>query len=306
MSGRGGRGRAGPATTALLLLSLMALSAAVPGTATGQEEVPINRYYLLHDYVPQYDVSKYYLVPYVPENSSDNKVLLEPGGPGITFEHHILGRKADNTLIPTVDMWVNPGNTTNKVLELTLRFDAENDGDFECVYTFGPYTTHLRNDAERVFINPGEQEGEPRDMIGENGGLVELKIRRTDDVNESLIIYCGAFDRASWVETPYPTPGYEEQDGTGDDPVGTKDFLTIVVGIIVVLLIAGILYRWKKAGLPIDDLPEERPSRRKSGRKGGGGRRQRPGGKRRKGRKGKGRRKRNMKRGGGRKGGGEG
>ncbi|MCK5644704.1 MAG: hypothetical protein KAJ19_28150, partial [Gammaproteobacteria bacterium] len=258
-----------------------------------------HRYYLLRDYEPRYDVSKYYLVPYVPENGSDNKVILWPGGEGVTFEHHTLGRKADNTVIPTVDMWVNPGDTTNKVIELTLRFDAENDGDFECVYTFGPYTTHLRNDAERVFINPGEQEGEPRDMLDENGGLVELTIRRVDDINESLIVYCGAFDRASWVETPYPTPGYREDPENGDSVVGTKDFLTIVVVIVVIALVGYLLYRWKKAGLPLDDLPEERPSKRKSKRKGGGGRRQRSGGKRRKSRKGKGSRRRKMKGGGG-------
>jgi hypothetical protein len=267
-------------------------------------DVPLNRYYLYTEYVEAYDFTKYKFVPYVPGEDAGNKALLDNGTSELTFTHNILGRRADTGFVPELVLWVNSNSQAGKVLEFTMRFDADLDGTFETTYRFGPYTTKLTNDAEQVILTPSSTEGAPRDMSQENGGKFEFNVARSDDQTESLLLYCGAHGHASFVDTPYREvlSISDGDDGDGDGDGGGPDSDLYHVAAVAVLLVAvGAVIWLTRRGPP----PSARSGRTGREDRDAGGRddgddtdrrRSRSGRRRKKGRRSRSRRRRKLRR----------
>jgi hypothetical protein len=272
----------------LLLLSSVHGAGAARDDGDGGDESLMHRYFLYVKYDAGYDTYKYYLQSQKPVVDPDAKVVLNADRSSVTFTHHIVGRKVNESMEPYVELWVNSNHNAGKVLKVTLRFDADNDGEFESTFGFGPYTTVTTQQAEQLWLNYTSREGTLMDMKEKSGGLVELKVSRVDDQNESLILYCGAYELFSFVDTPYSEPRPLENDGDGGDGGGDgPDAQTLYFAVAIAGLIAlGAVLTWLKRKAPPAYTDEG------AQKKQAGGKRRRPGGKRRKGRgrRGKGRR----------------
>ncbi|MCK5559072.1 MAG: PKD domain-containing protein, partial [Thermoplasmata archaeon] len=106
---------------------------------------------------------------------------------------------------PYLQLTLNSYTSGEKLLNVELGIDTDNDDNFEIVCTFPPYHTSGDNldgtMEEEVFEAYGEwQGGKPPAYIE---GWLKLKITMTSPNSENCLLYCGFDGKLSWCALPY-------------------------------------------------------------------------------------------------------
>jgi len=122
----------------------------------------------------------------------------------------------DSEITPYVNITVNTNYIAGKTVHLEIRFDCDGDGIDETKAQFEPFTT--TNNFQQTGIwteefiraeSTGYTNGAPGNM---EGGYIELAFWRADGITDQtntaidedwLSIYCGAFNKTSWLALPY-------------------------------------------------------------------------------------------------------
>ena len=163
----------------------------------------------------------------------DNETVMD-------FRLNMIGKVYDDDTKINVLLCMNSKEKPGKVVNLQLLFDYDNDGMTDTTVNFPTYITSKDFKAENATLFPLNHTGEYEDFSGTEeaevggrlpGGTVTLRIWRSDQQSDSdLIIYCGAYNRASRASIPY-FKGAEEGAKTGDD-----DYIVeVLAGVIVIL-----------------------------------------------------------------------
>lgn len=143
---------------------------------------------------------------YFPEDSSWYGDLEIPPNESLTFS--ITGVE-DRIYNPDIDIfmdiiWRTDGSESSINISYQLRFDGDNDGEFEYIINF-PENPDWRNN----IINPISTIGEPINMTD---GTIELVISRTDNTQNTYTISFS--DDYSYFQVPFDLD--TDNDGVGD------------------------------------------------------------------------------------------
>jgi PKD repeat protein len=106
---------------------------------------------------------------------------------------------------PYLQLTLNSYTRGDKLVNVELGIDTDDDNNFEVVCTFPPYHTTGDNlddtMEEEVFEAYGEwQGGKPPAYIE---GWLKLKITMTSPTGENCLVYCGFDGKLSWLALPY-------------------------------------------------------------------------------------------------------
>lgn len=106
---------------------------------------------------------------------------------------------------PYLQLTLNSYTRGDKLVNVELGIDTDNDNNFELVCTFPPYHTTGDNlddtMEEEIFEAYGEwQGGKPPAYIE---GWLKLKITMTSPTGENCLVYCGFDGKLSWLALPY-------------------------------------------------------------------------------------------------------
>jgi hypothetical protein len=281
---------------AAVLLSLLILSFGLVASNAHAQAPVTNQYPEWFD-DEEYDGTHYFLHTDV----HGEQYYLRPVPPNITATNEERRAKVENTgkiyfpfaredwsqlidlywddpaYTPRISVVVNSGKTVGKILNFEIWFDfdglAGKESDVDAKAVFAPYTTMKKDDTETVDLTATKITGEMRDFDNstDNVGNIKLVIWRTDDKDDTMFIYCGAYRSYSWMIVPFkfyrPPPDYnftEEDDNT----VRFAAFL-IVVGLLGIAAVIYYIYwsRKQKAEKDDDDSKEESKSKREQNRK---------------------------------------
>ncbi len=145
-------------------------------------------------------------------NPDLNKIDLENGKP-VYFTWPRMGqRKAvleynqSFSGDPYICMVVNSKDRADKVVNVEIGLDKEDDNNFEVVCTFPPYhTTGDNNDGtmeEEYFEAYGTWQGgtTPPSLYE---GWIKLKVTMTSGNGDPCLLYCGFDNKLSWCSIPY-------------------------------------------------------------------------------------------------------
>ena len=179
------------------------------------------------------------LVMFFPQDKDSNFLQFQPN---MTLTAHY-----DITLSA-----VTPADTSDLGFDLkvTIELDLERDGEYDHTVTF-----HITGTADSSrTTHTGDMAMDPSDLEpfdGEKGGRIRVTITREDDIDTSVVMYCGYQGKTSSIWLPYSKFTYVPQDDDGDD--GSYVWLVVLaiavfIAIIVVALISGRDKEKKDAG----------------------------------------------------------
>jgi len=186
----------------------------------------------------------------------------------VDFRLNLIGKVYDEDTNINVLLCMNSKESSGKIVNLQLLFDYDNDGVVDNTVNFPTYTTAESFKAENSSLFPLNHTGNFEDFSGMEdaeeggrppGGTVTLRIWRTDQQSDSdLIIYCGAYNRASRASIPY-FEGADAVASPGDD-----DYIVeVLVGIVVIL---AVVFLFLKLGGKRDS-ERENPRKRADSRR---------------------------------------
>lgn len=152
----------------------------------------------------------------------------------------------DSKLWPRLSLVINSGSISGKVLRFEIWFDfdgfAKTASDVDAKAKFEDYVTKSRNTTELIDIKAKSIDGTLKDF---NYGTVKLVIWRVDTINDDMFIYCGAFNRTSWMAIPYQfepyVPSVHNNNSENTDIYIAIAFLA--VGLVIFIAIVVIYYR---------------------------------------------------------------
>ena len=208
---------------------------------------------------------------YKPDGNKTNLTELDNKNP-MDFKLNMIGKAYDKATDINILLSMNSKDGAGKMVHVQMLFDYNNDGIEDTKVDFPEYLTTKTFDVENITLHPESVSGTFQDFrgldsggTGENapGGTVTVRIWRNDDQDDSkLIIYCGAYNRASRASIPYyKGPKDNETNGGG---------WTIEILVAVVIIMGGVLLFLKAGGSKKPkkgQLREEGRGRRKSKRK---------------------------------------
>ena len=208
------------------------------------------------------------LIPYKPADHEKNLTILD-NETTMDFRLNMIGKVYDEDTEINVLLCMNSKENPGKIVNLQLLFDYDNDGVVDNTVNFPTYTTAESFKAENATLFPLNHTGEYGDFSGaENaevggrlpGGKVILRIWRTDRQSDSdLIIYCGAYNRASRANIPY------FRGGDGGASPGDDDYIVeVLVGVVVIL---AVVFLFLKVGGKKNHHREEQRKRGDSRRR---------------------------------------
>jgi nitrogen fixation-related uncharacterized protein len=142
----------------------------------------------------------------------------------------------DPKVAPQISIVINSGSTSMKILRAEIWFDldglAKTEADIEAKAVFDPYLTQKTDTTEIVSLKASKIEG----TLGNfTMGNIKLVLWRTDLQNETLLIYCGAFNSLSWIVVPFK---FNRDISPPDN--GDEDNKGLIIGAIVVLGILAV------------------------------------------------------------------
>jgi PKD repeat protein len=181
----------------------------IPEKTTDDYE-PENVFYLCS---PSVNSNLFYLsgVPLISDGSDPdiNLRLLKNGGP----EYAPWPREKKATLVynqsfngePYIQLILNSFRRPDKVINVELGLDTDNDDNFEVVCTFPPYHTTGSDLDGTMEEEPYEaygtwQGGKPPAVVN---GWLKLRIVMTSPNGEDCLLYCGFDYKLSWLAVPY-------------------------------------------------------------------------------------------------------
>jgi len=182
----------------------------------------------------------------------------------------------DSRLWPRLSMVVNSGSGSGKILRFEIWFDFEGEAktsaDADAKAKFDDYVTKSSNTTELIDIKATSIDGTLRDF---NYGTVKVVIWRLDTMNDDMFIYCGAYNRTSWMVIPYQFDPYVPTDhnytSNKNDVYIAIGFLAI--GLVIIIAIAVLYYRNKSTPSgsekdeddeDMDDDPRDKKRRKRS------------------------------------------
>jgi hypothetical protein len=183
-------------------------------------------HYLDNTIIPR---ASYYAVATLDQSA----VLTFNYPPGYELEGHVAHLKFNKSVKPEILLIINSRAHAGKVLNFELRFDLNNDNQFDLIAQFYNYTTRYSNHTEEkvhlVYTNYTGNIGDLR------GGWIQLAIWRTDTIAEDVLIYCGAYSMYSWVKIPYDAPPGRVSDTKLDnrDKISNLRLWIVTVAIII-------------------------------------------------------------------------
>jgi PKD repeat protein len=144
-------------------------------------------------------------------NPELNKLDLTNGRPEI-FSYPGQGQRKSELVYnqsfigdPYIQLTLNSYARANKVVNVEIGIDTDNDDNFELVCTFPPY--HTTGDdldgtmEEEVYEAYGTwQGGKPPAVVV---GWVKMKITMTSPNGNPCLLYCGFDSKLSWAALPY-------------------------------------------------------------------------------------------------------
>ena len=177
-----------------------------------------------------------------------------------------------SNLWPRLSIIVNSGRLPNKVLRFEIWFDfdgqAKIESDVEAKAKFDDYTTRSSNSTELIDMKAMSITGTLKDF---KLGTVKLVVWRLDKIDDDMFIYCGAFNKTSWIVIPYQFDPYVSPENNGTDG---KYNVYIAIGLLaiglVVLIAIVVMYHRNKStpsGNENDDDDEEEDPREQKRRK---------------------------------------
>ena len=154
-------------------------------------------------------------------NAADLRSSYDSAGSAMLFNfpydtYPLSGLTAqyESGVTPYVNFTVNTNYQLGKQIHFEVRFDTNGDGTFETKALFNSFTTV--NDPQQGFqeeyikqYSTGYSNGTPGDM---NDGMIQIAFWRTDGITDQpgnaidedwCTIYCGAYQKWSWVALPY-------------------------------------------------------------------------------------------------------
>ncbi|MCK5559069.1 MAG: PKD domain-containing protein, partial [Thermoplasmata archaeon] len=197
----------------ILLISSTNVEAQSRDTLKTPEDYEDNNVYYLCS--PTITSTVHYLkgVPIISDGSNPdlNKAELENGAPEY-FTYPGQGQRKAKLIYnqtfngnPYIQLTLNSYESSDKVVNVEIGVDIDNDDNFEIVCTFPPYhTTGDVSDGtmeEEVFEAFGEwQGGYPPAYIE---GWLKMKITMTSPLGDPALLYCGFDNKLSWTALPY-------------------------------------------------------------------------------------------------------
>ncbi len=186
---------------------------------------------------------------YKPGDKVTNLTELDNQNP-VDFKLNMIGKAYDKTIEINILLSMNSKDMAGKKVRAQMLFDYNNDGIYDTKVDFPEYVTTKTFDVENITLHPQNSIGIFQDYpglesgrTGENapGGTVTVRIWRTDDQDDSnLVIYCGAYNRASRASIPY-YQGRSDGETNGDG-------WTIEILVAVFIILGGGLLFLKAGG----------------------------------------------------------
>ena len=274
---------------AFFLFVLLVFIGFLVGTTQGQDEV-YNPYPDWFDETA-YDGTHYFLHTDI----HGNQYHLKPEPPNITITNEQRRAKVESTgkiffpfaredwssledvywddpkYAPQLSIVINSGDMPGKELNFEIWFDfdglAQSEADVDAKAVFDTYTTWKRDDTEIVDLSAKEIIGEMKDFDNStaNVGNIKLVVWRTDDQNDTLFIYCGAYKSMSWMIVPFKFHRDFYVPPNGEDPDGSLvpvAAIFIVVGVLGLAVIIYYIY-WSKKQKRDKEEDDDSSSRRK-------------------------------------------
>jgi len=205
---------------------------------------------------------------YKPDGNKTNLTELNNKNP-VDFKLNMIGKAYDKATEINILLSMNSMDAFGKKVRVRMIFDYDNDGIEDTKVDFPEYVTTKTFAVENVTLKPENIIGTFQDFRGLDsgstggrapGGTVTVRIWRTDNQDDSnLIIYCGAYNRASRASIPY-------YKGPADNGTG-GDGWTIEILVVVVIILGAVLLFLKTGGNKKPkkgQLREEGRGRRKS------------------------------------------
>lgn len=193
----------------------------------------------------------------LPTNRSTAVAILSTAEE-ITFDYpplHTQGllmrnMKFNRSDYPKIYIIVISQKQAGKLINIELRFDVDNDSKFEFKATFPLYKTTSVWEEEVINLSYRRYEGRPTDITN---GWVQLAIWRSDNLNTTagdVIIYCGAYNKISWLSIPFTPKELIDKDDTHSISSTAPNIVLgssiCVIIIIIIVIISIYLYKRKK------------------------------------------------------------
>jgi len=166
-----------------------------------------------------------------PDNDPRNLVFLWKED-YVDFILNLRGKYYDKDLENRVLLSMNSMEESGKKVHIQLLFDYDYDSEMDAVVYFPSYTTKGSYSVENFTFYPTNHSGTfqhfqeletDENIDNVSSGNVILRLWRSDNLDEKVILYCGGYNRSSYISIAYNETNATIDSDIDSDSDGIED-----------------------------------------------------------------------------------